>query len=144
MNLIEQLEIEEAKLMYKISKTTNDGTYRNLIKNLADITKLKHDEEKIAKENGNLDKWTLMYSDYKTEGDNSDDERLIRIVAIWEQRGDKIRNHRMFEVKREVEYNDTYGCKSETGESKFITEYNFSESAQEPIDVPYYRDGKSN
>ena len=123
--LIMTLENEENELIKKIEKCRRESdynNYKNLIRILTEVTKLKHDEERIAKENGNLDEWTLRYSDYKTEGDNSDDERLIRIVAVWEQKGDKIRNHRMFEVNREVEYNDTYGSKGEISSNPIMAE----------------------
>ena len=46
MNLIEQLKIEETKLMEKISKTENEATYRNLIRNLSDVTQLRQREFK--------------------------------------------------------------------------------------------------
>ena len=45
MELIEQLKIEETKLMEKISNTENEATYRNLIRNLAEVTQLRQREE---------------------------------------------------------------------------------------------------
>ena len=45
MELIEQLKIEETKLMEKISNTENEATYRNLIRNLAEVTQLRQGEK---------------------------------------------------------------------------------------------------
>lgn len=91
MELIEQLKIEETKLMEKISNTENEATYRNLIRNLAEVTQLRQREEK----------WTQMYSKYETR--SNDKEDFIPVISIWEQKGDEIRNHRIFEIAREID-----------------------------------------
>ena len=93
MNLIEQLKNEETKLMEKISNTENEATYRNLIRNLAEVTQLRQREE-------NGQKWTQMYSKYETR--SNDKEDFIPVVSVWEQKGDDVRNHRVFEIKREI------------------------------------------
>ena len=99
MNLIEQLKIEETKLMEKISKTENEGTYRNLIRNLSDVTQLRQREERELP----MDKWTQMYSKYRTRSNDEDD--FIPVISVWEQKGDEIRNHRIFEIKEEIKLN---------------------------------------
>ena len=96
MNLIEQLKIEETKLMEKISKTENEATYRNLIKNLAEVTNLRQREESRLP----IERWTQMYSKYETR--SNDEEDFIPVVSIWEQKGDDVRNHRIFEIKKEI------------------------------------------
>lgn len=115
------LEHERLELQTRLMQSLdgNDiGTYKNLIQAYERILMLQSQESNKPKE-----EWALMYSDYKTNGDNSEDEKLIRIVAVWEQKGDEIRNHRMFEVKREVEYNDTYGSKGEVGSNPIMAEF---------------------
>ena len=96
MNLIEQLKIEETKLMEKISNTENEATYRNLIRNLSDVTQLRQREERELP----MDKWTQMYSKYGTRSNDEDD--FIPVISVWEQKGDDIRNHRVFEIKEEI------------------------------------------
>lgn len=93
MELIEQLKIEETKLMEKISNTENEATYRNLIRNLAEVTQLRQREE-------NGQKWTQMYSKYETRSNDKDD--FVPVISVWEQKGDEIRNHKIFEIKREI------------------------------------------
>ena len=93
MELIEQLKIEETKLMEKISNTENEANYRNLIRNLAEVTQLRQREE-------NGQKWTQMYSKYETR--SNDKEDFIPVISVWEQKGDDVRNHRVFEIKREI------------------------------------------
>ena len=114
----ERLELQ-TRLSYSLEKG-NIGTYKNLIQAYERILMLQSQEDKTSS-----NEWVQMYSKYKTMDDN---EKPISMVAIWEQKGDEIRRHRMFEVKREVKHNDTYGAKSETGENKFVTEYNFGET----------------
>ena len=116
------LEHERLELQVRLTQSLNKsdiGTYKNLIQAYERILMLQSQEDKTSS-----DEWVQMYSKYKTMDDN---EKPISMVAIWEQKGKEIRRHRMFEVKREVKYNDTYGAKSETGEKKFLTEYNFGE-----------------
>ena len=96
MDLIEQLKNEETKLMEKISNIENEATYRNLIRNLAEVTQLRQREE-------NGQKWTQMYSKYETRSNDKDD--FIPVVSVWEQKGDEIRNHRIFEIKEEIKLN---------------------------------------
>lgn len=123
----ERLELQ-TRLSYSLEKG-DIGTYKNLIQAYERILALQKDNKPSS------DEWVQMYSKYKTMDDN---EKPISMVAIWEQKGDEIRRHRMFEVKREVKYNNTYGARSETGEKKFVTEYNFGEIKQTPIDMPNY------
>ena len=99
MNLIEQLKIEETKLMEKISNTENEATYRNLIRNLAEVTNLRQREESRLP----MERWTQMYSKYETR--SNDKEDFIPVISVWEQKGDKIRNHRVSEVKEEIKLN---------------------------------------
>ena len=100
MNLIEQLKIEETKLMEKISNTENEATYRNLIRNLSDVTQLRQREERELP----IQKWTQMYSKYETK--EKDSKISIPMISVWEQKGDEIRNTRVFEIAREVEYKE--------------------------------------
>lgn len=98
MNLIEQLKIEETKLMEKISNTENDGTYKNLIRNLSDVTQLRQREEREF----SIKQWELKWSKYETK--EKDSKVSIPMISVWEQKGDEVRNTRVFEIAREVEY----------------------------------------
>lgn len=72
--------------MEKAIEEDNMGTYKNLLQALERVTYLIQREE-----------WTQQWSKY-----SCDDEQYI---AVWEQRGSDIRNHRIFEIKSEVELN---------------------------------------
>ena len=96
MNLIEQLKIEETKLMEKISNTENEATYRNLIRNLSDVTQLRQREERELP----IKQWELKWSKYETK--EKDSKVSTPMISVWEQKGDEIRKHRVFEIAREI------------------------------------------
>lgn len=97
-SLLESLINEENELLRKIkySRDNKDfGTYKNLIRALTDITTLKNRElDRLPK-----DKWESLYSHYKEKNENGDFEDM---VATWEQKGDDIRNHKIYKIEKEI------------------------------------------
>lgn len=81
--LIKFLENDCVKIQQKMEKaleTGDVGTYRNLMKTLAEATDLIRKNE-----------WKLKYSEYETDGHKE--------VAVWEQNYDgEIRNHKKWET----------------------------------------------
>ncbi|MBZ9693409.1 hypothetical protein [Clostridium sp. M14] len=102
-SLLESLINEENELLRKIkySRDNKDfGTYKNLIRALTDITTLKNRElDRLPK-----DKWKSMYRHYKEKNEKGDFEDM---VATWEQKGDDIRNHKIYKIEKEIDDNAT-------------------------------------
>ena len=115
MDKNEFLERERQSIQDKLELTLqrNDvNTYKNLIQAYERILTLQSQE----------DKWTQMYSKYETR--SNDKEDFIPVVSTWEQKGEEIRNHRIFEISREID-NKEY-------ELYFEAEYRMN-SKREPI-----------
>ena len=94
MDKSEFLEHERLSLQKRLSQSlsgNNIGTYKNLIQAYEKILSLQSQE----------DKWVQMYSKYETRSKEEDD--FIPVVSTWEQKGDEIRNHRIFEIVKEVD-----------------------------------------
>lgn len=87
----EFLENERIALEDKITKAregNNENTYKNLIQAYERVLEL------IRKEN----LWSDMYSHYKMKIDGEFQE----VVSVWQQKGEDIRNHRIFKVEKEI------------------------------------------
>lgn len=85
LDLISALKNEQQLLLNKMSKAMDEdniGTYKNLVLALKEITGLVQREE-----------WTEQWSKYSCEGKE--------YIAVWQQRGLEIKNHRKFEIKNE-------------------------------------------
>lgn len=85
LDLLSALKNEQQLLLSKMKKALDDdniGTYKNLVLALKEITGLVQREE-----------WSQQWSKYSSE----DKE----YVAVWEQKGSEIKNHRKFEIKNE-------------------------------------------
>jgi len=98
-SLIESLITEENELLQKIKHSRDNkdfGTYKNLIRALADVTSLKQKELANIPRETWIEKSSHYYEGREIEkGDNE-------YIATWEQKGDEIRNHRTFKVEKEV------------------------------------------
>jgi len=87
------LEHERLTLQVRLSHSLekNDiGTYKNLIQAYERILMLQKDNET----------WVERFSEYKTK--EKDSEVSIPMVSTWEQKGEEIRNTRVFEIANEV------------------------------------------
>lgn len=87
LNLLTALKNEQQLLLEKMKKAIDEdniGTYKNLVQALERVTYLSQREE-----------WVQKWSKYSCENKE--------YVAVWEQKGSEIRNHRKFEIKGEIE-----------------------------------------
>lgn len=85
LDLLSALKNDQKLLLKKMSKAIDEdniGTYKNLVTALREVTFLIQNEE-----------WCQQWSRYSSE----DKE----YVAVWEQKGSEIKNHRKFEIKNE-------------------------------------------
>lgn len=85
LDLLSALKNEQQLLLSKMKKALDDdniGTYKNLVLALKEIAGLVQRED-----------WSQQWSKYSSE----DKE----YVAVWEQKGSEIKNHRKFEIKNE-------------------------------------------
>ena len=98
-SLIESLITEEQELLIKIEKSrdNNDfGLYKNLIRALTDVTMLKQRElDRLPKETWK-DNFSHYYEGREVESSNNE------YVATWEQKGDEIKNHKVYKVEKEI------------------------------------------
>jgi hypothetical protein len=104
-SLIESLIAEEQELVKKIEKARKDddyGLYKNLIRALTDVTSLKQRE--LA--NVPRETWEEKFSHY-WEGKELESGKN-EYVAIWEQKGNEIRKHRIFKVTEDLSNKPTY------------------------------------
>ena len=86
LSLLESLKQDQKELLRqktKELKNGNIGTYKNLVNALSTVTYLIHEEE-------NKYKWEQKWSKYETDG--------VQEIAVWEQKGDEIREHKRFKV----------------------------------------------
>jgi len=101
--LIESLIAEEQELIKKIEKSRKDddyGLYKNLIRALTDVTSLKQ------RELANLPKetWKDMFSHYKMKID----DEFKEVVSTWRQKGEDIKDHKIYKIEKEIKENPTY------------------------------------
>lgn len=86
LNVLKQDRDSIIKKMGIALHSDNIGTYNNLVKSLVLVSDLINKEDL---------KWVQMWTKYTVE--NGDLE-----LAVWEQCGDDIRNHRRFLVEKEI------------------------------------------
>lgn len=90
--LIKGLEEEQDDLLEKMKKhrTNGDfGTYKNIVKALTDVSYLINRE--LEKES-----WQEKFSHYHSDGKE--------LISTWEQKGEDIRNEKVYEVKGMLKY----------------------------------------
>lgn len=93
----EFLENEKISLEDKITKAregNNENTYKNLIQAYEKVLEL------IRKENV----WTDMYSHHKMKIDDEFQE----VVSTWKQKGEDIKDHKIYKIEKEIKDNPTY------------------------------------
>lgn len=95
LNLLEALRNEQNQLLQKLAKIRqedNYGTYKNIVMALSEVTRL-------IERNTPIEKWEDRYSHYREQNDNGEWEET---VSTWQQKGEDIRDHKIYKIDSEI------------------------------------------
>lgn len=91
--LLDNLYLEQEDLLKKMAKYRDKGdvgTYKNLVRSLADVTALIDNMWRNTPIKP-IEKWQEKFSHYHSDGKE--------LISTWEQKGEDIRNEKIYEVK---------------------------------------------
>lgn len=125
--LLDNLYLEQEDLLKKMAKYRDKGdvgTYKNLVRSLADVTALIDNMWKNTPIKP-IEKWQEKFSHYHADGKE--------LISTWEQKGEDIRNKKIYEVKEKVK---------EQPKEKLCFDFELSEKARNYVAVNIFFNGE--